>query len=96
MELKFQGTDLNAQLEDPGKNYWEIEIDGQPVRKMALGTGLHLYRIATGLPAGTHLVRLVRATEGLLRFHPDLRLSAQQGWRLVARSGPCTPTGSYW
>jgi len=61
--LKFQGTDLNAQMEDSGCNYWEVEIDGQPIQKMALGTGSHLYKIASGLNPGTHTVRLVRATE---------------------------------
>ena len=70
--LKFQGTDLNAQMEDPGKNYWEVEIDGSPAEKIALGTGSHLYKIASGLTSGEHLVRLVRATEaynGHTQFH---------------------------
>jgi hypothetical protein len=65
-------SDLNAQIEDPGVNYWEIEIDGQPVEKMALGTGSHLYKIASALPSGPHTVRLVRATEavyGPTQFH---------------------------
>ena len=61
--LKFKGTDLNAQLEDSGQNYWEIEIDGKPAKKLALGTGSHLYPIASGLADGEHTVRLVRATE---------------------------------
>jgi hypothetical protein len=61
--LKFQGTDLNAQMEDGGASYWEVELDGQPMQKMALGTGSHLYKIASGLNPGTHTVRLVRASE---------------------------------
>jgi hypothetical protein len=64
--LKFQGTDLNAQMEDSGTSYWEIEIDGKPVQKMALGTGSHLYQIASGLPSGPHTARLVRASEASL------------------------------
>jgi lysophospholipase L1-like esterase len=61
--LKFHGTDLNAQLEDAGRSYWVIEIDGKPVQKIALGTGSHLYQIASGLPSGPHTVRLVRSSE---------------------------------
>ncbi len=61
--LKFQGTALVARMEDTGLNYWEVEIDGKAVRKMALGIGSHLYEIASGLPAGPHTIRLVRVTE---------------------------------
>jgi Carbohydrate esterase 2 N-terminal/GDSL-like Lipase/Acylhydrolase family len=86
--LKFQGTDLNAQLEDPGNNYWEVEIDGKPAEKIALGTGSHLYKIASGLTAGEHLVRLVRATEaynGATQIHG---FQLNQGGALLPVSAP--------
>lgn len=61
--LRFRGTELNAKFKDGGQNRWQIEIDGKAEGVLQMEKGEHLYRAASGLSAGEHSVRLVRATE---------------------------------
>jgi hypothetical protein len=86
--LKFQGTDLNARLEDSGQNYWEIEIDGKPTKKLALSKGSYLYQIASGLATGEHVVRLVRATEAYNQPTQIHGFQLNQGGALLAVPDP--------
>jgi hypothetical protein len=86
--LKFQGTDLNAQMEDSGYAFWEIEVDGKPVQKMALGTGSHLYKIASGLTSGPHVVRLVRTSEAFLGTTQIHGFQLNQGGTLLSAPAP--------
>ena len=78
LALQFQGTDLNAKIEDGGRDVWQVEVDGKPTMKLALGKGTHLYNLASGLPAGAHTVRLMKSTEafcGITQIH-GFQLSA--------------------
>lgn len=62
--LHFEGTDLNVRLTDNnGQSRWQVVLDGRPGGVLALHKGAGTYRVASGLPPGAHMVRLVKATE---------------------------------
>lgn len=62
--LKFEGTDANVKLNEGGKTFWQVAVDGNPGEVLELQKGEHTYQLATGLPGGPHTVELVKATEG--------------------------------
>ncbi len=59
---KFKGTAINARLK--GGGYYQVAIDGQPTRVIAPKDGHEVYQLAKGLPAGEHVVEIVRRNEG--------------------------------
>jgi len=50
-------------MRDKGANFWQVVIDGKPTAVLALEAGEKTYPVATGLPAGAHLIELVKRTE---------------------------------
>lgn len=62
-EASFSGPKLTATIEDPGKNLFDVEIDGVTT-KLALKPGTQTYVLFDGKP-GQHLVRMMRRTNGL-------------------------------
>ena len=63
--VRFRGTSLSARLSGGDNVRWQIEVDGRPTRKIAVGAGENLYPLAENLAPGEHTVRLVQATEAL-------------------------------
>ena len=62
-ETTFTGTRLTVTLEDTGKNWFDIEVDGKS-RPLALKPGLNTYTVL--LPSGDgHIVRFKRRDSGL-------------------------------
>ena len=66
----FRGTSLTLALEDTPlpdrteENDWlDIRIDGERVAPIALTSGRHEYRVATGLGRGRHEVQVAKRTE---------------------------------
>lgn len=59
-EARFDGTKLSAVIEDTGKNWLNVEVDGK-VRAVPLKEGRHTYKLFSGLE-GQHLVRVTRRT----------------------------------
>ena len=57
------GGDVAVKFKDAGKNHWQVVIDGRPAAVLALQPGEHSYPVATDLPAGKHLIELVKRTE---------------------------------
>ena len=81
--LKFRGADLNVQLKDDGQNRFQVEVDGKPTIALQLHGGEHAYRVATGLPAGDHIVRLVKATEAMIGPTQILGFQLSAGGKLL-------------
>jgi lysophospholipase L1-like esterase len=94
----FTGAALNVALEEveqhtyagaPVNNYFDVIIDGGAPQKIKLTAGKQVYKLATGLSAGSHSVRLVKRTEtqiGITRFGG---FSFPSGGALAA--GPTVP-----
>lgn len=86
--VRFRGTDLNARLRGGSNDRWQIEIDGVPGAKLKGRAGEHLYRVAAGLPAGEHTVRLVKATEASFGVAQLTGLQLNQGAELLPVPAP--------
>lgn len=57
------GGSVAVTMRDKGANFWQVVIDGKPTAVLALEAGEKSYPVATRLPAGAHLVELVKRTE---------------------------------
>src|SRR5690606_20808045 len=64
IKMKFRGTTLKAQLRDEkGRNFFNIVIDGDSVRYVAIDSVKQFYTLASGLPDGEHTIELIKGTE---------------------------------
>ncbi|TQV65070.1 MAG: GDSL family lipase [Halothiobacillaceae bacterium] len=89
--LRVNGADVNVRLSEgggkiqgqQGVNQWQVVIDGQPAKILKPVQGEGLYRIASGLPPGEHLIELVRRTEGSLGVSQLLGFELSAGGRLL-------------
>ena len=81
IEIAFEGTRLEVELDDTGANSMVVDIDGVTTR-IDLQQGRHTYPIIVSEAAGQHLVRLVRRTES--RFGPTIL-------RSIRADGPLLP-----
>ena len=81
--LKFHGADLNVRCKDDGQNRWQVEVDGKPTIALQLHGGEHAYRVASGLGAGDHVVRLVKATEAMIGPTQILGFQLSEGGKLL-------------
>lgn len=64
--MKFSGTRIGVVLNDEkGENYFQAIIDGIEQHPIVLDcdSARHFYPIAAGLPAGEHVIELVKRTE---------------------------------
>ena len=59
-EARFDGTRLSAVIEDTGKNWLNVEVDGK-VQAVSLKEGRHTYKLFSGLE-GQHVIRVTRRT----------------------------------
>jgi hypothetical protein len=59
----FHGTSIGFLLDDPGNTY-DVHLDGNPVTVWSTSPDQHLYTLGP-LPAGDHLVKVVKRTEAL-------------------------------
>jgi lysophospholipase L1-like esterase len=62
-ETTFTGAKLTATIEDSGKNWYDVEVDGK-TSPLALKAGLNTYTLFDGVKGG-HVVRFTRRTNGL-------------------------------
>ncbi len=61
--VRFDGTGATARLDDAAQ-YLTVVVDGQVQPTLATGGGEQDFVLATGLPAGEHVVEVYRRTEG--------------------------------
>jgi hypothetical protein len=61
----FQGTSLQAIINDMGDNYFYSIIDDGTPNMINCSWGQHTYTIATGLSDTTHKIELYKRTEGI-------------------------------
>ena len=59
-EARFDGSTLTAVIEDTGKNWLNVDVDGK-VQAVALKEGRHAYTLYSGLE-GPHTIRVTRRT----------------------------------
>ena len=79
IEARFSGTSLSAKftstalVDETRDNDWiAVVIDGGEPKVFALAEGEHVYRLASGLPQGSHRVLIWKRTEaevGTITFH---------------------------
>jgi hypothetical protein len=62
-ETAFAGTRLTVTLEDTGKNWFDVEVDGKS-RPLALKPGMNTYTVIVP-PGNDHVVRFKRRDSGL-------------------------------
>lgn len=73
VRIRFQGTALNAVLNEQGDDRWQVEIDGKPTTVLSPDKGEHRYAVASGLSDEVHTVSLAKATEGFVGITQFLR-----------------------
>ncbi|MBC8066866.1 MAG: SGNH/GDSL hydrolase family protein [Deltaproteobacteria bacterium] len=61
--VRFDGTGVTARIDDAGQ-YMTVVIDGEQQANLVTAGGEQDFVIATGLPAGEHVVEVYRRTEG--------------------------------
>lgn len=90
--VRFKGTALNALVRCSAKtDCLQVVIDGKPDAVLTVENGKTLYRVADGLPAGTHTVELFKRTEPLVGAVQFLGFQLEQGASLVALPKPKRP-----
>ncbi|MCX4240664.1 SGNH/GDSL hydrolase family protein [Paraliomyxa miuraensis] len=60
---RFDGTGATVRMDDAGR-YFTVLVDGMLQPTLATSTGMQDYVLASGLPAGEHVIELYRRTEG--------------------------------
>jgi len=64
VSLAFEGTDVQVRLTDEGGNFFEVELDGKVVGSFKpFSKKTTVVDLGRGLPAGRHLVRVMKRTE---------------------------------
>lgn len=61
--VRFDGTGASVRMDDPAQ-FWTVVLDGVVQPRLQTQPGEQDYALATGLPAGEHVVELYRRTEG--------------------------------
>ena len=72
-----------AGLPDAPGSVWEVRVDDGPGRVVMAPARGGAVRLATGLPAGSHRVRLIRRTDGMVPASWVWNLAAEPGGRLL-------------
>ena len=75
---RFEGTAISAKLEEMAESWmdgapseWDVVVDGAVTKKLVMTSGTNDYDLASGLPAGKHVVELYKRSEtqnGKTRF----------------------------
>lgn len=60
--IKFNGTLAYATIDDPGGNYYQVELDGQKTKVFGAQQGTQTYLLCN-TTTGVHTVRLSKRTE---------------------------------
>lgn len=63
VSFTVSGGSASVKLKDPGKNVWQVVVNGEPTEVLTLEAGEKSYAVATGLAAGAHTIELVKRTE---------------------------------
>ena len=61
--VTLTGGSLSVKLNESGKNFWQIVVNGTPAGVLELKPGEQVYPVVADLPAGRHTVELVKRTE---------------------------------
>ncbi len=61
--IRFQGTALQGEMNDNGKNAYEIVVDNAPPQKVRPDKGISLVELAERLAPGEHVVQMIKRTE---------------------------------
>ena len=61
--VRFDGTGASVTMDDAA-GWWTVVVDGQVQAPLTTSGGEQSYTLATGLPAGEHVIELYRRTEG--------------------------------
>jgi lysophospholipase L1-like esterase len=89
LTVRFTGTSVGLRLldlpkaEEQAPNRFRFSVDDQPFRDLYVGEGHMLYRIAEGLPAGEHVLRLEKETESVVGETQFLGLELDPGARVL-------------
>lgn len=81
--VTLTGGSLNVRLNERGKNFWQIVVNGAPAGVLELKPGEHVYPVVTDLPAGRHTVELVKRTEASVGATQVLGFELSGGAKLL-------------
>jgi lysophospholipase L1-like esterase len=81
----FRGSEFQIELDDSGRNWFGVEIDGVAVPgKLSAYVGHRCYRLAQKLAPGEHHLRLTRLTEAMLGETTFVRANAGKDGEILA------------
>lgn len=86
--IRFRGADLNVRLKGSDANRWQVEVDGIATAKLKSRGGEHRFRLASGLGAGEHTVRLVKGTETFFGVEQVLGFELSEGAVVLPLEAP--------
>jgi len=84
VQVRFQGTALNARLKEIGEDRLQIVVDGQPTLVLAPDKGEGLYQLASGLPPGPHEIDVIKRTESYIGTTQFEAFQMEKSGRLLA------------
>ncbi len=87
IELRFKGSDLSLTMDDWGKNFFEVIVDGKH-SVLAVGAGEQTYQLASGLDSGEHELLFYRRTEAFFGPSRFLGFSVPESDWLPSHSPP--------
>ena len=88
LAVRLRGSALVVRLSANGADRVQIYVDGQPHRIFTPDKGESAYRVVHDLPAGEHLVEVMKATEPLVGRVQFLGVAVPEGTALLEAPAP--------
>lgn len=86
--VRLRSAALNVKVSGNGNDRLQVIVDGTRREAFTPDKGVASYRVASGLPAGEHVVEIVKATEPLVGQLQFLGVSVPAGARVLPAAAP--------
>ncbi|MGC9260867.1 MAG: SGNH/GDSL hydrolase family protein [Phycisphaerae bacterium] len=82
--IRFHGTAINVEINDPGQDRFQVIVDGKPTEVIVPLAGRLLYNAANKLPLADHTVEIFKRTEAFFGTAQFLGFRLNKGATLLA------------
>lgn len=84
--VTIDGGSLSVKFKEGGKNFWQVVVNGEASAVLELQPGEHVYPVVSNLPAGRHVIELVKRTEASVGVTQFLGFQTGDDTRLLPTS----------
>ena len=81
--ITLSGGSLSVKFKEGGKNFWQVVVNGEASSVLELQPGEHVYPVVSNLPAGRHVIELVKRTEASVGVTQFLGLRIDDNAKLL-------------